>query len=91
MWFYNKFICTNVIELRNNNSIHTILNGKMCYIAYFKKGMRGIFIYESDFGEEYERLHKIVTSIVQDVTVIGEDLITVTTENTIYTFKKIEE
>ena len=47
MWFYNKYRCTNIIDLisKDKSDINTIINNKICYLAYFKVGEKGLFLY----------------------------------------------
>jgi hypothetical protein len=87
---YNKkYRCSEIRNLKNKyNIFHEDVLGKVCYLAYLNAGERGWFL--CDTGEELNPVHRIHTSEIKSIKYYGNQ-VTVTTENTEYTFDLITE
>lgn len=79
------------VDSKKRRYLHIAVEGSVCYLAYFKVGERGWFLYEDD--DPFSPPHRIHTSEVQEVNLIidNEDtIVEVITENTTYKFKQIQ-
>ena len=86
---YNKkYRIERVEELGKHNPLHKEMEGKICYPAYFNVGERGWFLYDTE--DWYNPVHRLHTSTVENVEYI-DDRVIVTTRNTKYIFKVIDE
>lgn len=86
---YNKkYRIEKIEELKNHSPLYGEMEGKICYPAYFNVGERGWFLY--DTNEWCNPVHRVHTSTVENVEYI-DDRIIVTTFNTKYTFKVVDE
>ena len=74
-------------EFNNHNPVYVGVEGRVAYPVYFKVGERGWFLWVEDYLVK-EFVHRIHTSVVQNV-VYTDDKIFVTTQNTKFTFVKI--
>ena len=87
---YNKkYIIEKIEEFNKHNDIYDNMEGCVCYPAYLNVGERGWFLYIEEiwFAEHAHRIH---TSIIQSVE-YEDDRIIVTTQNTKFVFKLIED
>lgn len=85
---YNKKYRCSEIERPNNrdNPCHNMIVGSVCYLVYFSIGEIGLFLYEAE--DLYEPVHRVRTSLVEDVEYTDSQVI-VTTKNTKYVFDLI--
>lgn len=92
---YNKKYRLQNIETERNNPMHAEILGKVCYLAYFKKGERGWFLcdteatFDCDTGATFDPVHRIHISEVKDVQYTRGNQVIVSTENTKYVFEVI--
>ena len=84
-----KYRLEKIEEFNHHNPIYDNIEDAACYLAYFKVGERGWFLWLEDFGFK-EFAHRIHTSLVQSVEYI-DDMVVVGTENTKLTFREIKE
>lgn len=70
------------------NVFHEELNGSVCSIVDIAVGKRGWVVVWEAYDESWHRYH---LSTVEGVEVTDNEEVIVTTRNTVYTFKKIEE
>ena len=74
-----------------HNPVHDFIQGATCTILDIEVGQRGWFMAWQDF-DGWHRIHTSTVESVMTDEVSGEAMeIVVTTHNTVYTFKKIEE
>lgn len=88
--YSKKYKLEKIEEFHRHNPIYDNMEGALCYLAYFKKGERGLFLYQVldlDWFDAFP--HRVHTSIVKDVE-YTDDTVIVTTMNTRFTFKLIK-
>lgn len=88
---YNKkYKLENIEEFNGHNYIYDeIEEGAICYPAYFNVGERGWFLYIEN-RSWHEFAHRIHTSVIDSVDYLDDDnTIIVTTQNTRFTFRLI--
>lgn len=84
-------LTVNPKEGKPHNPIHDAIQGTICSILDIEIGERGWFMVWSDF-DGWHRIHTSTVESVMTDEASGEAVeIVVTTHNTVYTFKKIEE
>lgn len=86
--YSNKYIIEKIEEFGRHNALYDDVEGNTCYLAYLKVGERGWFLHHA---RDYEWPHRIHTSIIKDAKNTRGNEIIVTTENTRFTFKVLEE
>ena len=84
---YNKKYRLQNIETERKNPMHAEILGKVCYLAYFKKGERGWFLCDTE--ATFDPVHRIHTSEVKDVQYTRGNQVIVSTENTKDVFEVI--
>lgn len=88
---YSKKYKAIEINSKDYNVVHQEVLGKVCYLAYFKTGEKGWFLYEPSEMFFPTPVHRIHTSFVNDVDYSQPNKVIVTTNNTTYTFEEITE
>ena len=84
--YSNKYYLESVEEFNQHNPVYTDMVGATCYLAYFRVGERGWFLYE--LNDWFARPHRVHTSLVKDVEYLDNGQVIVTTQNTKFTFTR---
>lgn len=85
--FNIKYQLKGVTPKNEHKELHDILEGAICYPAYFNPGERGLFLYETK--DMFVPVHRVRTSIVESVDHRRDGSFVVTTENTVYVFQAL--
>lgn len=86
--YSKRYRIEKIEEFNQHNPIYEGVEGRIVYPAYFKVGERGWFLWVED-GWFKDFAHRIHTSVIQNV-VYTDDKIFITTQNTKFTFVKID-
>lgn len=86
--FNTKYRLVEIADRKRYNPLYEDAEGSICYLAYFKVGERGWFLYEveDDFFAPAHRMH---TSEVQSVEFTDNGGVIVKTKNATYKFAVI--
>lgn len=87
--YSKKYILEEIEEFNKPNPIYKDIKGAVCYPAYFAVGERGWFLWESK--DWFSNMHRIHTSVIDNLIYIGNEKIIVTTQNTRFVFKLVSE
>lgn len=86
--FDAKYRLTEIADRKRYNPLYEAAEGSVCYLAYFKTGERGWFLYEVD-DDFLAPVHRMHTSEVQNVEFTENGGVIVKTKNATYKFALI--
>lgn len=89
--FSTKYRLVEIADRKRYNPLYEDAEGSICYLAYFKVGERGWFLYEAE-DDFFAPAHRLHTSEVQSVELIEDDdgvviKVNVQTKNATYKFE----